>query len=272
MDKSKRIGWILALFFYLCGPLSLFANIGIVNGLTHEKTARVGEAYETVIFIKNFGDKPEWIKVYQTDFYFYADGRQVYGNPGEMDRSNAAWITNYPSRIVISAGETTEIKCVVQVPEKSDLVGTYWSLILVESVSGETSELPAAQAEQVQRYGIQVITHIGDLGTREIKFLSTEFLKEDKKKILQVDVENIGERWLTPVLFVELYTEYGEFAGKFEGGKWRIYPGTSVRYRVDLTSLPEGTYKALIFVDNLDEYVFGAEYTLDIIQPTTMKK
>ena len=87
-----------------------------------------------------------------------------------------------------------------------------------------------------------------------------------------MDVENIGERWLTPVLFVELYAENGEYAGKFEGGKWRIYPGTSVRYRVDLTSLPEGTYKALIFVDNLDEYVFGAEYTLDIIQPTTMKK
>ena len=266
MEKLKRGMWILAFFFCLYGPMSLFANIRIVNGLIHEKTARAGEAYETIIVIKNFGDKQEWIKVYQTDFSFYADGRQVYSNPGELDRSNAAWITGYPSRIVLSAGETTEIKCVVQVPEKSDLVGTYWSLILVESVSEDASELSAVQDEQVLRYGIQVITHIGDSGTREIKFLSTEFLKEDTKKILQVDVENIGERWLRPVLFVELYAENGEYAGKFEGGKWRIYPGMSVRYRVDLTQLPEGTYKAMIIVDNLDENVFGAEYALDIIK------
>jgi len=266
MEKSKGGGWILVLFFCLYSPLSVFANIGIVNGLTHEKMARAGEAYETIIFIKNFGGKQERIKVFQTDFNFYADGRQVYSTPGELDRSNAAWITYYPRSIVISTGETIELKCGVQVPERGDLVGTYWSLILVEPVPEDAAELSAAQDEQVQRYGIQIITHIGDSGTREINFLSTEFLKEDTKKILQVDVENIGERWLRPVLFVELYAENGEYAGKFEGGKWRIYPGMSVRYRVDLTQLPEGTYKAMIIVDNLDENVFGAEYTLDIIK------
>ena len=142
---------------------------------------------------------------------------------------------------------------------------------MVEPIPEDATEFSATQDEQVRfgiqqvlRYGIQVITHIEDSGTREIKFLSTEFLKEESKKILQVDVENIGQRWLRPVLYVEMYADNGDFAGKFEGGKWRIYPGTSVRYRVDLTQLLEGTYKAMIIVDNLDENVFGAEYTLDI--------
>lgn len=271
MKKSNKGGLLLVFFLCLCMPLSVFADIGIVNGLTHEKMARAGEAYETIIFIKNFGDKQERIKVYQNDFYFYADGRQFYSDPGELDRSNASWITYYPRAIVISAGETIELKCEVQVPDREDLVGTYWSMIMVEPVPEDAVELSANQNEQVRfgiqqvlRYGIQMITHIGDSGTREIKFLSTEFLKEDTKKILQVDVENIGQRWLRPVLYVEMFAENGDFAGKFVGGKWRIYPGTSVRYRVDLTQLPEGTYKAMIIVDNLDENVFGAEYSLDI--------
>ena len=246
-------------------------SIGIVNGLTHENKARAGETYETIIFLKNFGDREARIKIYQTDFYFYADGSQYYSEPGKIDRSNAAWITYYPRRNVIPAGETTEIKCVIAVPDEPSLVGTYWSMIMIEPVPEAGAEEQTIEKDQVRfgikqllRYGIQIISHIGETGTRQIKFLNTEFLKEEGKKILQVDVENIGERWLRPVLFVELYDESGQMAGKFEGGKWRIYPGTSVRYRVDLTDVPAGTYKAMIIVDNLDEHVFGAEYTLDI--------
>jgi len=109
-----------------------------------------------------------------------------------------------------------------------------------------------------------MLTHIGDTGTRKIKFLDKKLFSQDGKTILQMDIENIGERWLTPTLWVELYDNQGTELGRFESGKRRIYPSCSVRYKVDLTDVPEGKYKALVVADNGDEYVFGAKYDLGI--------
>jgi hypothetical protein len=265
--RSFIVFWLISLFF----PSWTGANVGVVNGLTHERIASSGQTYETIVIIKNFSESPSRVKVYQTDFHFYSDGRQIHSEAGKLERSNAGWISYYPKSVVLSAGESAEVKCTVQIPEDDTLCGTYWSLLMVEPVPEVQAELKQEQKAQVSygitqvvRYAAQIITHIEDSGIRQIKFLDTQFLKEEEKKILQVDVENTGERWLRPILYVELYNEKGDHIGRFEGGKWRIYPGTSVRYRVDLSTLAEGTYKAMIIVDNLDEYVFGAEYSLNI--------
>ena len=112
------------------------------------------------------------------------------------------------------------------------------------------------------RYGIQMVTHIGDTGARNLKFLSTRLLKEGEARVLQVHIENIGERWLRPFLWAELYDEKGSYIGRFEGGRLRIYPGTSARYRVDLSEVPKGKYKALVIADCGGEDVFGVTCTL----------
>ena len=272
MKRRKSI--LVAVFWVgLAASLPARADIGITNGLTHEKTALPGETYESPIIIKNFGDKAQSFKAYQTDYCFYSDGRQFYPEPGKKPRSNAKWITFYPQRLVLAAGESAVIKCVVKVPADRKLSGTYWSLIMIEPIAEAQVEAETAKSrdgrvklgiKEVLRYGVQVISNIGDSGTREIKFLDTRLVKEGQKKILQVDVENIGERWLRPVLVVELFAVTKGSVGKYEGGKYRIFPASSVRYRVDLTNVPKGLYKAMIIVDNQDENVFGAEYKLQL--------
>ena len=71
---------------------------------------------------------------------------------------------------------------------------------------------------QVIRYGIHMVTHIGDTGVRRLEFLKTRLLREGERKILQVDIENIGERLLKSFLWAELYDEEGSHIGRFEGG------------------------------------------------------
>ena len=261
----------MVMLMSLAVPCWISANVGVVNGLTHERIARAGEAYESIILIKNFGEALTRIRIYPTDYHFYADGRQLYSKAGALERSNADWISFYPRSAVLSAGESIEVKYTVTIPSNETLSGTYWSLLMVEPIpEAPAKEDPALKNRvsygitQVMRYAIQIITHIEDSGSRQINFLNTQLQKENENKILQVDVENTGERWLRPVLFVELYDEEGRHIGKFEGGKWRIFPGTSVRFNVDLSGVQAGKYKAMIVVDNLDEYVFGAEYSLEI--------
>ena len=89
-------------------------------------------------------------------------------------------------------------------------------------------------------------------------------MKEESKRTLEVDLENIGERWLRPYLWAELYDGEGRFVGKFEACKHRIYPGTSARYRVDLSEVPKGDYKALVIADCGGDFIFGANYNLKL--------
>lgn len=121
-----------------------------------------------------------------------------------------------------------------------------------------------AGIRQVVRYAIQLVTHMGETGSREIRFADRALvLGEDGTRRLHVDVENTGERSLRPYLWVELHDSTGGRLGRFESDRKRLYPGTSVRYMIDLSGAPSGSYQALVVVDNGDEHVFGAEYGLE---------
>jgi hypothetical protein len=112
-----------------------------------------------------------------------------------------------------------------------------------------------------------MITHIKGTGTKKIEFIGTRLLKvENKQQILELDVENTGDLMVRATLWVELYGFDGQYVGKFEAGSLRIYPGTSVRFKVDLTSVPKNNYKTLVVVDCGGESIFGANINLVLKQ------
>lgn len=255
-------------------PYHASCSVMVIGGLTKEYTASPGEEYSGEIILQNHNDKPEEVKIYQTDYFFYADQRVLYGDPGKLSRSNANWITYSPKRLVVPPEQTAKVYYTVQVPNDAGLTGSYWSVFMVEGIPEESPESATSDPtdiglgiQQVFRYAIQVITHIGDTGIKKIQFIGTRLLKlEGKKQILELDVENTGERMIRATLWTELYSLEGQYMGKFEGGILRIYPGTSVRFKVDLTSVPKSNYKALVVVDCGGESVFGANINLVLKQ------
>jgi hypothetical protein len=68
--------------------------------------------------------------------------------------------------------------------------------------------------------------------------------------------------------WVELYDANGIHMGRFEGNRVRVYPGACARTKIDLTSMPEGTYKALAIIDAGGDNVFGATVTLKLKKNT----
>lgn len=267
--KSKTGMVLLGLFFCSIMPFVSVAGVSVTSGLTYEKGAQVGGSYQGAIQLRNNGAVPQEVKVYQSDYLFYSDGSNIYGEPGKDPRSNADWITFSPHRFTIPPKGTAQVGYTVQVPDDPNQSGSYWSMLMVEGVSLASPEATKQKKNkitvgitQVMRYGLQMITHIGDTGIRKLKFVKTKVLKTEEKRILQIDMENIGERWLRPFLWAELYNEEGISKGKFPGGKSRIYPGTSVRFRIDFSQVPTGTYKALIVADCGGDDLFGATYTL----------
>lgn len=247
------------------------AEVTVVGGLTREVTLNPHRQMEGRLILRNTGNQPREVRVYQTDYLFWADGRNQYGEAGSTPRSNAPWIVHTPVQVTVPPRATESVLYTVQAPPDEDLRGTYWSMMMVEPIAPETLEPPKPEEGQVvigirsvMRYGIQMVTHIGDTGRRELRFVERELVVEEDKRVLRLDVENTGERWLRPLLWVELYDEQGVSLGRFEGGRLRIYPDCSVRYRVDLTGVPAGKYTALVVADNGDEHVFGARYVLEM--------
>lgn len=253
-------------------PQNATAGISIEGGLTHEKVSLAGQAYQGVITIKNQGDSPQELKVYQTDYRFTHDGATIYGDPGQDVRSNARWITFSPGRFTIPPKETALINYTIQVPADSSLAGTYWSMLMIEGIPESAPESSQKQTPkelslgitQIMRYGIQMITHIGDTGTKKITFLKTTILKEHDARILQVDVQNDGNLMVRPQLWSELYTSAGVSLGRFSGEQYRLFPMTSKRFHIDITNVPPGTYKALVVADCGDDDLFGVSYTLKL--------
>lgn len=272
--RCKARAILPILLFCFLAPCLSEAGISLPGGLTYEKSAKAGETYSGAIVIKNSGDEIQEVKLYQTDYLFFRDGNNIYGEPGKDPRSNAKWITFSTSRVTVQSKGMSEVSYTVKVPKDKSLSGTYWSMLMVEGIGKDSAEATDRKVDKdkiemklrtVMRYGVQMVTHIGDTGTRSLKFLAIKLLKEDEdKRALQVEVENTGERLLKSTLWAEIYNEKGNYIGKFGSEKRRTYPGTSVSVKLDLGKVPEGKYKGLIVADCGGDDLFGISCTLEI--------
>lgn len=114
------------------------------------------------------------------------------------------------------------------------------------------------------RFAIQLVTEIGNAGTRSLKVQEKRIVQSDGKRTLQLDIANDGERLLVPMMTVELFDRQGASIGRFDAGRSRIYPTCSVRAKVDLSDVPPGKYTAMVLLDSGDAQVMGAQYELEI--------
>ena len=247
------------------------AGLGVAGGLTRVSRAAPGDEVEHEVVLRNSEDEDVVVRVYPTDYVFFADGRSEYREPGTGERSNAAWFTLSAEHITVPARSEASIYYRGRLPAGEALSGTYWSLLMVEpvgapdvqDVSDQRGRPGISVATQV-RYGVQIITDVGDTGEPDLRFLDRRLLADDGSRVLQLDVENAGTRWVYPLTWVELYDQAGGFVGRFESAQKRIFPGCSVRHEFDLSDVASGKYTALVIIDNTDEHVFGAQYSLEL--------
>ena len=270
-QKTKNKFALITSLLLLTSGLARAGAIHIENGLTREFSVKPGAKVESSIVIMNSSSEPQQVKVYQVDYSFKADGKTLYGNPGSLPRSNCTWMTVAPKQLNIPGNSSASAYFTINVPDKTNLTGTYWSVIMVEPVAEGSLEPPkqgqgkvAVGIKTVMRYAIQVVANIGDTGNRAIQIVHKEILTDNAGHILALDVENTGERWLRPSIKVEIYDEKGILVGRFDGNRIRIYPGCSQRSSVKLGRLEAGKYTALVLIDNGDDSVWGAQYELEI--------
>ena len=261
----SRLTLVALLVGALVTPARSDAQIAVVGSTVEEHTAAPGQSYEGTILIRNLTAQPQSVKVYQTDYRFFADGTSHFDSAATTPRSNASWIKPSASNIIIPPNGEVTLGYAIAVPAIDTLRGTYWSALMIE---GAPTMPPAAANKQVGlgaivRYAVQLATHLPATGSRKVAF-ANQTLSADSAghKIVELEVENIGDRGYRPSIWVELYDSTGALRGRREQQRGLLYPGTSLKQRFVFDTLPAGTYKAVIFADTGDDSVFAAQYKL----------
>lgn len=265
--KIETKGFLLPLILLIL-ITALSAQVAVDGELTRYRESSPGDVYEGSISIHNTGSKEEQVKVYIRDYFFSSDGSTSYGEPVDNERTNAKWITFFPTDIVLPPGGREEVKYTVRVPGNDELEGTYWSMLFIEDVPDkEEAEVDTTQTLsilQVIRFGIQLITDMEGETLTQLQFSNIALHSKETGRELEVHMTNVGNKWLKPELYAELYDETGQFVGRYYGEKARLFPSTSVSRVIDLSSVNNGSYRVLLIADCGDDLLFGGRYSLVI--------
>src|SRR5690349_18885681 len=90
---SQRILSLLCASTLVVVPVAARAQIAVVGNTVEERVAAAGETYAGSIVVRNLTQQAQPVRIYQTDYRFFADGTSHFDDPGTTPRSNAKWIT-----------------------------------------------------------------------------------------------------------------------------------------------------------------------------------
>lgn len=254
------------------------AQIAVRGALAQDHDVAPGETYQETIEIENTTDEPVEARLKLRDYHFTHRGKNEFAKPGAFARSNAPWVEVPRSVVTIPAHQTEVVEYQVTVPTEaggSPPEGTYWSIVLIEpilpgsarSTLSSSVDGPQVGVRQVTRYGVQIATHVQASGASvapNMEVVQADLIQPDSTAQLVVDMENTGTEMARPNLKLEAYDQRGQVALRDAASPKRVYPGTSVRYRLPLSELKSGQYEALVLVDTGGEQVAGFQYSLNL--------
>lgn len=266
MNKKTILLLFFSVFTYWVGANGFL----ITNGLTHEHRVDEGVVYRGSIDIENPTSKESNVKLYIQDYRFFATGEIFYDDPllKNNKRSNADWIQFSTNFLTLQPESKQKLEYEIFVPDSLADQGTYWSMVMLEGI--DDSDFEEKKEGQVQirtliRYGVQIVTHVGEGGEKDLSFdqFSLSYDEENNPHLV-FDIMNTGTLLLRPEFKVELFNEQGESVSVVEQKGDGLYPQTSTRNDIPFANIPAGIYKALVLVDTHDDDIFATEINLDI--------
>src|SRR5205807_6789964 len=128
----NRIARWLAVILIGGLPSRVTSQIAVVGSTVEERVAAPGELYTGTIVVRNTSRQDQPVRIYQTDYLFFADGTSHFDDPGTTPHSNAKWITPTVRSLLVPPASEMTVTYTVKVPSSDSLVGTYWSAVMVE--------------------------------------------------------------------------------------------------------------------------------------------
>jgi hypothetical protein len=252
-------------------PVLAPAQITVTSGTLAEQRTAVGQEYLTRIALHNPTAIARVARLTRTEYNAQGGSASDSTALGRPRRSNVQWLTDIPATVTVPPGSTANVVVRVVVPNDSTLRGTYWSAILVETVDNAEPELKSATDAKRNslgismrvRYAVQIATHVGDAATSKLDFSAVRSMVDSLgQPVLELEVQNPGERGLRPMMTIELYDAAGQIVSRQQQQRGLLYPGDRFQQRFRFDGLKPGEYTALVLADAGGTEVFGVQLRL----------
>lgn len=261
----KIIRSLFLLIFIGAIQLFTYGSVMVVGSLSHYQIGLPNESYKGSIEILNASNKEQEVRIYQTDYLYNYKGNFFYNEPISQPRSNASWIEFSSKTIILKANETQFIRYEVKIPNNDSLRGTYWSVLMIEDVNSiDPNKKGQLNISTTTRYAVKIITNIDLFCKGMLHIMEPEVVSKNNKTFLEINIENIGERYISPIVKIEILNEIGETLKTFEMTKKGIFPSTSLQFLFDLKGISKEKHQVLILADGGGDDVFGLEYNLEL--------
>lgn len=262
--------FFISLIFFTAPPTSL---LGLqVNNLSCLEKLNPGEKKQIQIILINDSDSKEQVNLKLANYACNSDGEHFYDEDYLNDlikypRSNKSWIDHGLSQIYLEPRETRNIYYTIHVPNDDTLVGSYWSILLIEPQGTTLSKDTVNEGFSLQikiRYAHHIIASIGD-ATPKLKILKKEIKEINGKPFLCLHVLNEGNLFFEPNLTLKLYDDNGKLEATLKSQSERLYPGNSQCFLLNVETLSEEKLKGkligFLLFDGNENLFFGDKFT-----------
>ena len=250
-----KFSLLLALFIFVS---TLNADFFVQDELTKVFNVSPGEIINSSVVLYNPTDRAVNIRLYQGDYTQDAQGENISVRAGSLPRSNASWI-RFQSNITLPPHQTLSLPFSINVPNQSDLNGSYWSDLFVE----EATEITLSDPENIAinlRTAVQIINNITN--TDRINLMIENIVCE--VDLVSLTLRNNGNRWFQASVTIDVYNDNAELVGSFIAERNRVYPDFTRRVQIPVRLSSYTNYHAIIVADCGDGYIFGHQISFII--------
>ena len=259
---------VLLIFLLLIILFSLKIEAGLIvkSKLVHQFEVKAGRKKLGKIVLKNNSKDEIKVRLYKRDYSFNAKGKNFYRKPGMNLRSNAEWISLQKRSFRISPFTKEKVQYVIDIPDKN-LKGTYWCMLMVEEYGSQIkndNEVILRKFKHKVRYGIQIVTNLGEKTDVQIKYKNPEISKiNEKEYAFDIDIINKGifELIMKPQIIV-VNDNTGEIINIYKNKQIRLYPDTSIPIKEKIYLVANISYKIIVIGGNNRRGYHGKEYSI----------
>lgn len=249
-------------FFFLLKTLTVYGLQ--VSALTYTGDFQPGESRDIKLTLINERDVAEKVDLQICDYACNCKGEHFYEEPGKMKRTNASWITLNQEHVTLEPKDQYDVFYTITAPKDPDLGGSFWSVLLIEPADPVQQMIESESGYCVNvkiRYAHHIVTNLGKRKPK-LKIIQKEINELEGKKYLSLDVDNVGELFVSPKLMLKLYDSKGNLKSTLEGQSERLYPGNSQRYLLAMDGVEAGKYTGFLLLDNGDNNLFGDTFPI----------
>ncbi|MCI5052064.1 MAG: hypothetical protein MRY21_02875 [Simkaniaceae bacterium] len=241
--------------------------MSVSGALSHTYEVEPGEVIRGKIQVNNDKNVVGRAKISVNDYLTQAKGVTDFPAPGTSKRSLSPWLELSTDQYLdVKPNGNAFLNYTIRVPKDESLCGSYWIMVFVEPSTTDPAP-PMTKGVGIKtlfRYGVQLIVNIGKTGEADLRVIDRYTKEVDGKKLLCVDVENVGERFCRTESQLELFMPNSSEQVKIGAGARRIYPGCQATYSFEISEVKKGNYQSLLVFDSEEDDVFAATSELSI--------